>query len=118
VLGEKMQHEIDLSLWQEVRDALGAACDLALFRGKQDINAIRLVADLLLDPLKLNFELLWRERDRAEDAEAARLADLRDHIAAMAERENRKVDAQLLRDGGFHGASPADATAANRRRRA
>ena len=61
-----------------------------------------LVADVLVDPLQLDLELLGREADGAEDAEAARLADRGDHVAAVAEREDRELDAERLADLRAH----------------
>src|SRR5262249_4375299 len=42
----------------------------------------------------------------AQDADPARLADCRDHVAAVAEGENGKFDPQTITDLGTHGALP------------
>ena len=43
--------------------------------GDDDVDAVGLVADVLVDPLELDLELLGGEADGAEHAEAAGLAD-------------------------------------------
>ena len=51
---------------------------------------------------KLDLQLLRREADGAEDAEAAHPADRRDHVAAVAEREDRQVDPEHLTHARLH----------------
>ena len=43
-----------------------------------------------------------REGGRAQYAETAGLADRRDHVAAMAEGDQREIDAQHFADRIFH----------------
>jgi hypothetical protein len=64
--------------------------------GHHDVDAVGLSADLLVDPRELDLELLGREGEGAQHAEAARLGDGGDHVAAMAEREDRDVDAERV----------------------
>ena len=77
---------------------------LVLLRDHQ-IDAVGLVADVLVDPAALDLELLGREADRAEHAEAARLRDRGDHVAAVREGEDRELDAEALAEIGVHGGS-------------
>ena len=61
-----------------------------------------MVADVVVDPVELDLELLRGEADRAEHSEAARLAD-RDHdIAAVRECEDRELDIEVVADGRVH----------------
>ena len=46
-----------------------------------------------------------READRAEHAEPAGLAHGDDDVAAVGEREDRELDAELVADGGVHACS-------------
>ena len=55
---------------------------------------------MLVDPVQLDLELLGREADGAEDAEAAGLADGGDDVAAVGEGEDRELDAELVADVG------------------
>ena len=60
---------------------------------------------LLVDPVELDLELLGREADGAEHAEAAGLADRDDDVAAVGEGEDRELDAEVVADGRVHGCS-------------
>jgi hypothetical protein len=64
--------------------------------GDHDVDAIRLIADVVVDPFELDLELLGGEADGAEHAEAARLADGDHHVAAVREGEDRELDAETL----------------------
>ena len=71
--------------------------------GDHDVDAVGLVADVLVDPLELDLELLGAEADGAEHAEAAGLADRDDDVAAVGEGEDRELDAESLAELGLHG---------------
>ena len=71
--------------------------------GDHDVDAVGLVADVLVDPRQLDLELLGGEAHGAEHAEAARLRDRGDDVAAMGEGEDRELDAELLGQFGLHG---------------
>ena len=58
-----------------------------------------LAADVVVDPGELDLELLGVERQRSEHAEAAGLADLDHHVAAVREGEEWKFDAELSQMG-------------------
>jgi hypothetical protein len=70
--------------------------------GDHDVDAVGLVADVLIDPLELDLELLRREADGAEHAEAPRLRDGGDHVAAVGEGEDRELDAEPVAERGLH----------------
>ena len=70
--------------------------------GDDDVDAVGVVADVLVDPVELDLELLGREADGAEHAEAAGLADRDDDVAAVGEGEDRELDAEVVADGGVH----------------
>jgi len=53
---------------------------------------------MLVDPAQLLLKLLGRERHTAENAEPARTRHRGDHVAAVAEGEQREVDAVLVTD--------------------
>jgi hypothetical protein len=71
--------------------------------GDDDVDAVGLVTDVLVDPGELDLELFGRKADGAEHAEAAGLADRRDHVAAVGEGEERELDAESIAEGGVHG---------------
>src|SRR5262249_25354092 len=75
-----------------------------------DVDPVRPVADVLVDPAAFDLELIGRKPDRSEHPQAAGAADGRDHVATVAEREDGKRDAQARADLGAHGgysSSPA-----------
>ncbi|SLC86937.1 Uncharacterised protein [Mycobacteroides abscessus subsp. massiliense] len=76
-----------------------------VFIGDDDVDAVRVIADVLVDPVQLDLELLRGESDGAQDAEASGLTYRDDNIAAVGEGENRELDAELVADGGVHGHS-------------
>src|SRR5690348_7476462 len=74
----------------------------------EDVDAVGLAVDMVVDPVELDFERLGREARATEYAEAAGPADGRDDVAAVAEGEQREVDSdQVTHDvhGGEHAAS-------------
>src|SRR5207248_1532539 len=80
-----------------------------LLRNEQ-IHTVRLALHFLLDPREVDVELLGTVRDGAEHAAPAGVRDGRNDIAAVAEAEERKVDAdQVSRSrahlGSFHHAA-------------
>ncbi len=83
----------------ELAHALVAARD-------HDVDAVGLAAHVLVDPLELDLELLRREAHRAEHAEAAGLAHGRDHVAAVAEGEDRELDPERLAYARTHLSPP------------
>ncbi len=70
--------------------------------GHEHVDAVRPAAHLLVDPGELGVELLGCVRDRAEHAEAARVGDRGHHVAAVAEGEQRELDAETFADSGPH----------------
>jgi hypothetical protein len=61
-----------------------------------------MVADVLVNPIELDLELLRREADGAEHAETTRLADSDHDIAAVGEGEDRELDAEFVAYRGVH----------------
>ena len=53
--------------------------------------------------LQLDLQLLGREADGAENAEAARLAHRGDDVAAVAEGKDGELDSELVAEFGVHG---------------
>src|SRR4029077_18045284 len=74
--------------------------------GDHDVDAVRPVADVLVDPAALDLELLGRKSDGAQHPDASGLADGRDHVAAMAEGEDGKLDPETITDVCPHDALP------------
>ena len=71
--------------------------------GDDDVDAVGMVADVLVDPVELDGQLLGAEAHRAEHAEPARPADSGDDVAAMGESEDRELDSELITDRCVHG---------------
>ena len=76
-----------------------------VFIGNDDVDAVGMVADVLVDPLQLDLELLRRVADRPEHAEPAGLANGDDHVTAVGERKDRELDIEFVADGGVHACS-------------
>ena len=111
VLGEHLLDELPVPLRDHRRELLGrrllaARADVV---GRHDeVDAVRLAVDVVVDPVQLDLELLGGEREGAEDAEAAGAADRGDDVAAVREREDRELDAELVTDGCAHRCSRID----------
>ena len=100
LLGDHLlEHLLEL-----LRIGLAGALPLVLARD-HEVDAVGVVADVLVDPAQLDLELLGREADRAEHAEAARLRHRDDHVAAVGEREDRELDVEPVAEVGVHGGS-------------
>jgi hypothetical protein len=97
----RLRHEL-LQLGFERRRVEVAPLPLVLARD-HDVDAVRLVADVLVDPLHLDLELLRRESHRAEHAEPARGGHRGRDVAAVREGEDRELDAEAFAEGGAHG---------------
>ena len=67
-----------------------------------DIDAVGLVSHLRIDPFQLVLELRRGIGERAEHSESAGLGDGGDHVAAMAECEDRKLDSKSIAKLGMH----------------
>ena len=86
--------------------ALGA--DRQILRHQQ-IDAIRFAVHMRVDPGQFDFQLLRGAARRAEDAETARFADRRDHVAAVGEGEEWKIDRDRAGERRWHGRFLIDA---------
>ena len=78
-----------------------------VLRRHHDVDAIGLAADVIVDPVELDLELLRREGERPEHTEASGTAHGSDDVTTMREGEQRDVDVELVADGRAHGAPPA-----------
>ena len=108
VIGKDLLGEVQMLLGHHLAQRLGELLGgqvgvhaLVLVRD-HDVDPVRVVADVLVDPLQLDLELLGREADRPQHAETAGLAHRDDDIAAVREREDRKLDAEFVADGSVH----------------
>jgi hypothetical protein len=102
LLGDQLAKDVrvDLALLVGPAEPL-VLSDIA--HGHHRIDAVGLVAYVLVDPSTLDLELLGREGQRAENAEASGVGDGGDHVAAVAEGENRNIDPEEIAELGAHG---------------
>ena len=63
--------------------------------GHDNVDAVGLAVDVLVDPGELDLELVGGEGEGAEDAEAAGLGDGGDDVAAVGEGEDGEFDVQI-----------------------
>ena len=108
VVGEDLAGEVEVFLrhhvLQRLREFVGGQVGvhaLVLVRD-DDVDAVGVVADVLVDPVQLDLELFGGEADGAEHAEAAGLAHRDDDITAVREGEDRELDAEFVADGRMH----------------
>jgi hypothetical protein len=77
-----------------------------ILAGDDDVDAVGPVAHVLVEPRQLDLEVLGAEPDRPENAQAAGPRHGGDDVTAVAEGEDRELDAQLVADLGAHPAVP------------
>jgi hypothetical protein len=73
--------------------------------GHQDVDAVGPAADVVVDPLQLGVDALRAHAGHAEHAQATGLRDLDDHVAAMREGEDRRLDAEHFTQAVGHAVS-------------
>ena len=71
--------------------------------GDHDVDAIGMVTDVLIDPVEFDLQLFRRESDRTQHPESAGLAHGDHDVAAVGEREDGELDAEIVTDWGVHG---------------
>ncbi len=109
VAGENVVDELPVRVGDEGPDVVERVAPtlVAGVLGRHDqVDAVRPVADLRLDPGEVDLQLLGRVGDRAEHTEAAGLRHRGDHVAAVAEGEDRELDVEHFGGGGLHGRLP------------
>ncbi|MEZ5169065.1 MAG: hypothetical protein R2695_22205 [Acidimicrobiales bacterium] len=108
VVLDELVDEVAMSLGDHLLELPGELVEIHLARAvvlrrEHDVDAVRLVADVLVDPLELHPELLDAEPDRAEHSEPTGLAH-RDHdVTAVRERVDRDLDAKPFGQFVLHG---------------
>jgi hypothetical protein len=105
-----LRHQSIELLLEHLGRQVGGVHALVLVRD-DDVYAVGVVADVLVDPVQLDLELFGSEADRAEHSEAAGLAHGDNDITAVGEGEDRELDIELVADGGVHACSSFGAVA-------
>ena len=114
VVGQQLTAEIQVFLRNHRLEHLGeligrhVRVHALVLIGDDDVDAIGVVTDVLVDPVQLDFELFGGESDGAQHAEATGLAHRDDDVPAVGEGENRELDAELVADRGVHDFSLGD----------
>ena len=109
VVGEQLRGEVAVAVGHELlhlrlellgRHVLDAH---ALVLGRDhEVDAVRPVAHVLVEPRQLDLELLGREPDGAEHAEPTGLGHRGDDVAAVREGVDRELDAEAFGELGAH----------------
>ena len=86
----------------DVRHVVDAGVAIHGLHRHHDVDAVRLAADVLVDPLQLELELVRREGERAEHAHAAGVRHRGDDVAAVREGKDRELDAEHLGETVLH----------------
>ena len=109
VLGEDLLDEVTVLLRDHRLElafeiaGLDRGTRLGRERGRHhEIDAVRLAVDVLVDPGELHLELVGGEVQGPEHAESAGVGHCRDDVAAVAEREDRELDAEGVTDWCTH----------------
>jgi len=109
VLGQDLVHEVPVLLGDHPLQGLGQALlvgeahlPVGALDGDDDVDAVGLAVDMLVDPLQLQLQLVGRERQGAQDTHASRAADGGGHVSAMGEGEDRELDAEHLAEPVLH----------------
>ncbi len=102
MLGLGLWLMLGLGLWLMV----GLGGGLVVFYWQEQVYAVGLALDLLVDPGEVDFERARAVGGGAEDAEAAGVGDGRHDVAAVTEGEDREFDPEAVADFGVHGDLP------------
>jgi len=105
VMPGKQFGDIGLVVGGDALGQLGARQPLALaleLRGHDDVDTVGPALHLLVDPGEFLVEPIRGEGRAAEHTEAAGIGDRGNDVAAVAEGEQREVDAELVADRGLH----------------
>jgi hypothetical protein len=118
VVGDVGRRQLDAILFQEIagevamlrRDPRLQAFpgDVLFARGRnvfrdQHVEPVGLAIGVIVDPFQFLLDRLRRMRGRAQHAKPAGAAHGGDHVTAMAEGEQRKLNSQHVADRRFHG---------------
>src|SRR4051812_27940763 len=98
---EDRLHELLVALGDHRREVVGRwllASGAHIVGGHNEVDAVRLAVAVVVDPVELDLEFVGCERKRAEYAEPTGPADRGNDIATMREREDRKLDTELVAD--------------------
>ena len=109
MLRKKLAHEILVLRWDALRERAVRHALLILDREvlrNKHVDAVRLAVDLIVDPFQLTFELIRRETCRSKYSETAGSADGGHHVPAVAESQQREIDAKHFAYRCFHSGSP------------
>ena len=88
---------------QPIGIVLGLALGAVLVGGgHQDVDAVGPAADVIVDPLQFGIDPLRAHARQAQHAQATGLGDLDHHVAAVREREDRRLDAEHLAQAVVH----------------
>ena len=100
VLREDVAREVAMLLRHTGQQALGRVLVRRRHARRRDqIDAVRLTADVCVDPTQFDFERLGVVPGRAEHAHATRLRYFDDDVATMRERDQWELDAEHLANG-------------------
>ena len=107
VLGEHLVEPLAVVLGDHRLQLVGHPVGIELARarirrGHHHVDAVGLSVDVVVDPVELDVELLGREGQCTEHAEPAGAAHGGDDVAAVAEGEDRQVDAERVADARVH----------------
>ncbi len=86
----------------DVVERVPAVLVAGVLRRNDQVDAVRAVTDLVLDPLQVDLELFGRVGNGTEYAETTRFRHGGNDVTAVAEREDRELDTQHLGGGGLH----------------
>ena len=107
MIGENLAGEVEMLLRHHRLKRLGellrgeVRVHPLVLVGDDDVDAVGVVTDVVVDPVELDFKLLGREAHRPQHPETAGLAHRDDDVPAVGEGEDRKFDLEVVADGQY-----------------
>ena len=102
MVGEDLLSEVEVLLGHHVLEHLGERLGVEVgihalvFVGNHDVDTVGVIADAFVDPVEFDLKLFGGVSHGAENPIAAGFADGHHDVAAMGERENRKLDTEFV----------------------
>src|SRR5208282_578561 len=109
MLQKKILHEILVLLRDTLRERAVRHALLVLDREilwNEHVDAVRFAVDVIVDPFQLTLEQIRRETGRSEYSETPGAAHSSHHVPAVAEGQQREIDAEHFANRCIHSVKP------------
>src|SRR5210317_998098 len=89
----------------EFSDSHSTLVRAGVLRWNDEVNSVREITNLLLDPVEIDFELFVRVPCCPENPKTTGFGDGSHHVTTMTEGKNRNVDSEHVGDSCSHDGS-------------